>query len=410
MIQTPEQQHAPLDLSFEGAATPVLAELQTSVLGLIAALPGSIRSAADLQRALDIDSKLASQTIKVAFAPAPMAAGVVVPPRTSIGRLLAAAQTRGVTPTTADRVREAYKRFEGLVSGHAGDRARFEMMIADWAPADRERLDAESREAMVRARTQLRGVMVETSMMAFIIHPSKDGAWLDNARLSADMGLVRLRRGAKVVSSFRNFGGEQPRRTNLNNQIVEGPSGVVLEEFSSPSTPSFSAHGVGDTLYYTLDAEDVGLRTAADLVTADVLRNYGSRYADPKGRKVGGAFCIPDLPLQRQFFDILVPEGTFATSEPRVSVYETAVRGLVGRFDDPERELDRVDYAPPVRSMGRGIERFHAPGVRRYTEMLAHVCERLGWDGSRFVCHRCELEFPVHSWQVVMGFDLLKQR
>lgn len=397
VVQTP---------SFESAAGPVLSELQTALLGLIAGLPAAVRTAADLQRVLGIDSKLASQAVKVAFAREPLAAGGVVPPRTSMGRLLNAAAARGVPEAALNRVRAAFDHFESLVQRHAGDRARFEIMAANWSPAERERLDLASREAAFDAMVHLRGMMIETYISTYFLQPNEDDSLLDSARVRSQLGLVCFRPSARFFSTDHNFGSQPTNETTLDGGPIVDPGSTILEPFCTQPLPRYVSRLEGPTRHYWLENEDIGRHAAADMVSARVRRGLSSRYAEPGGRVVSGAALVPEEPVRRLVFDVLVRPDTYRDVPPRALAYETAGRGIVSRFDQPDREHNRMEWIPPIRSLGRGIENFHLPGVPRYVEMLHYACDKLGWDGSQFIGYRCEVDYPVYSWQIMIGFDL----
>ncbi len=117
-------------------------------------------------------------------------------------------------------------------------------------------------------------------------------------------------------------------------------------------------------------------------------------------------FVIPSTPTRRMIFDCIVHEDLCPPIDPRVMVHEAAGNGPVGTHAEfAAREPDLLDWRPPVRFMGQGVEQFRAAWLPRYGEMLRRVCEATGWSPEGFRGYRVEVEYPVQSWQVSMAFE-----
>lgn len=109
------------------------------------------------------------------------------------------------------------------------------------------------------------------------------------------------------------------------------------------------------------------------------------------------------MPARRMQFDVLVHES-LDTSRPWLRIYDTAFEG-VANVNDPARDVDAMDMAESIESLGAGVSRFGSTEVPRYVELLRHVCQRLGYDPGVLRGHRCEVEFPVYGSQVTMVFE-----
>src|SRR5215471_17592285 len=89
---------------------------------LIECLPGSVRRAADVQRALGLDKALGWQVFRLGSAADPIGAGLFVPRPAPLARVLAAARRCGVPEEAVVDAAETVAAFERLVERHAGDR------------------------------------------------------------------------------------------------------------------------------------------------------------------------------------------------------------------------------------------------------------------------------------------------
>jgi hypothetical protein len=255
---------------FEQAATEVLADLQAAFAALVAATHNPIRSGADVQRALGIDQKLAWQVFRVITAPNPLAAGAAVPAQTSARRLALAARKRRVAREIAARVEESVRRFDSLVQEHATDRDEFAAMVADWSPGGRERRSNGSRLAIHKAMSELTGISAKMELFSFVVHPSSDGMNMDAVRLLGFFGLRRIRPGVRVGSSNLAIGLRPGKPRTLDKAEIDEPASCVLPQFCSQPTPQFEVHCQNGRTDYWLQDSDIGLRSAVDLVSADL--------------------------------------------------------------------------------------------------------------------------------------------
>ncbi len=396
-------------IPFERAAVLVLGAMQSAIADLFKAVPGGVRKQADLEKSFGVDRKLCWQVYRIATASNPLAAGTNVPARVSLDRLLKAASSKRIPAAIIERISSAFDDFDRLVTEHAGDREEFDSLLAAALPEEQEKMLQSSREVMYDAARNIRGVAVEAALYARILCPSRGAPeMLDGCSLIASLGLRRIRRGAHIEHMIRASVNNRSRVTSIDGRPVSGFADVMLEPFCSRPLPSVSARqggSGGEQTRYVLDADEVGVKAAVDLVIADLVPEWCSRYAS-KERPVLGAAHGPDMAARWQVLDVLVYDGVAPLQEPEVGVYDMVPYGALSRFPDPDRECDRVAFQPAARYMGTGIEAFRCTHVPRYEEMLAHICAMRDWDSSKFHGYRVEIEYPVYSWQTVLTLKL----
>ena len=161
----------------------------------------------------------------------------------------------------------------------------------------------------------------------------------------------------------------------------------------------------GDVAQYTIDSQDVGARSAVDLVHATYLpENKQVRLqANESPRKTVMAIGV-DPPTRTFVFDALLHEGIFPGQQPDLNIYRTA--GALNPGPDGRREMDRLDVLESIQNLGRGIAKFRSTDTPAYQDMILHVCEQRGWDADTLRGYRCRIEYPMYSSEVVFGFEL----
>lgn len=392
--------------SFEKAATQSLAVLQRALRSFLEAVPGGVRKAADLQRVFDLDSKLAGQVYKVASASNPLAGGVNVPPRISLERLLRSATRKQISAPLVGRVSEAFDQFEHMVQEQAGDRAEFESLIAAIIPEERERMLLDSREMLYNAARNIRGMATEVALSSCMFFPSKDDPEkLEIVRVDGDLGLRRIHREARILVSNSSSYATDEVLTIDGRKIVD-QSSVMLEPFCSSPVPTYRVSSIEKehaVVWYTLEGEDVGIRSAVDAVRGDYVRpSIKTRYWSPE-RPVLRVMKDAPIPARWQVVDVLACEGMVSLEGYRTFVYDKIPAGDLMLYPVTHPIHDDVAYKPSVRYMGDGPGAFRCAHIPRYEEMIAYICEKRGWDETRLQGFRVEIEYPVYSWQTALS-------
>jgi hypothetical protein len=399
-------------LPFEASANKVLQTLRTSIRAVIGSVPqaGRIKRAADVQRAFTIDSKLAWQLHKLAFADKPLREASNLPKTASMKRFLRAAEAQGVDRDLIRTAEAAMDDLDRLIEVHAGNFDAFESMLSGLQGADSEATDLAHRRMAFKAQSHILGTQARTQVNCYILNASRDNPdKLDVAMIRGKINLRRFRKDASVVVAsigVSNDEGDQPDAV-VREAIDEGADGAiaVMREFCSRPMPGFrSVQGSLGMTHLQLADDTVGNQSAVTHVVGDVTRAAVERYQGPHD-KVQMCQALVRSPSEVLVLDVLAPAGLFADSDPRIAVFADERSGDAIAAG---RDHDRLPCRETISHLGRGAEVIHSPDVPRYAEMMTYVFGRLGWDASTFDVWRCRVEYPIMPSSVVVSFDLLK--
>lgn len=389
-------------LPFEQAAAMVLGDLQHALADLLNAAPSEIRKIADVERVFGINHLLGWQVYRIVHAENPLAAGMHVPANVSLRKLLAAASGRGVPASILDRVAGAFEAFEHLVKSDAGDREEMEAMISALLPEERRKQELVSRQTVFKGMSQVKGLAAEAVVTAIFIKPSADDPQLiDQVFINGLFGLRRMRPDAKIIDW--NVDSSDSSALTLDGSPITGHLATLLKEFSTSPPPRFESRQTENATYYRVAGNDVGLRAAIDLVMAE--RRVNTRPSANRFR--GGAHAI-DIPAKRAVLDVFAHKDVFSGIAPQLAVYDTAVRGMIGRFDDPAREDDRLLSYDEIRVLPNAHTGARLTQIPRYMQIVEHIYAKTGWDAADFRGYRVDSPYPVYGAQYMIGFDVGK--
>lgn len=377
--------------------------LSAAVRAVADAIPGTPQGPVEVARRLGIDKVLASRVLKATRQRDPVAALHDAPGPETLRRFIRAAKKRGVPDGLVKDANDAVRSFEQMIRQEAGDRSALDVILSAWLPESRATFELRRKQMAFRAMGQLKGVAGNVMCSTAILHPSDDGEHLDVVWLFGLVGLKRLRPGSPVkFISRRVVGGEGARlpRT-LTGQTVSGLEGLRLDQFCSTPPPALEVHHVGEIVHYMLAGAGFGLRSACDLVFAEVNFKELPRYSEPDQPRKRYIFEDVTLPVKLLIVDALVHRDVFSGNDPRLVIYDTACEGFADP-NDPARYIDRLDTSESIQHLGWGVEKFRSADEPRYAEMLQHVWDSLGWSTDEFRGYRCRIDYPIYGSQVVM--------
>ncbi len=396
--------------SFQEQAAWVLTRLRTALAQLIAAIPGGVRKAADVERALDLGGTVIWPIYRFANAHDPLAVASYLPGAALMRRFLGKAAARGIPVALIDSVDQAYEAFEDLVRTHADNRRTFDTMVSAYAQGETNQLDLQHKRACFRGNSHLWGVQAKTQLSCFIYHP--DVAKPDQVDLAGIRGLLGLRRfrpdASWTISHIRLSDDDGVVRRAVCREALDpegkGPFGVpLMRDFCSTPLPKFrSVPAESGFINVELEGNSVGNLSSVTCLIGDVSRNAHARYQDEHNRYQRAQTMIR-TPCEVLIQDVLVREGMFGQISPVVFVY-----GDHRQVDPalPGRECDLLPLRESAVYMGKGPSVLQTLDVPRYPEMAQYAFDRLGWDGDKFDVYRCRVEYPVMPSSVVVRFDL----
>lgn len=387
---------------FETDATIVLRELREAFGALLASSPAPTASCTEVEAALGIDAMLAWQVLKIARADEPLAAGIKVPARVSMQKLLKSAGRRRVPDAVTDRVSRAFDEYERLVADHAGSRSDFEMMVSAYLPGAREKAELAGKQAAFKGMSQVKGVMAEADFTAAFFIPNPDGVTIDNAMIEGHLGIRRIWPGSQILFSDAVFGASSQLRTLAGDPISSGQE-TLVPNFSTSPLPKFKHHAAGTISYNSVLSQDIGLRSAVDLVRAMYRTSSHSRYRRPGKNATSGMIEVLEFPAKRLTLDVFVHESLYPNTTPELGVYDTSSDGIA-MYNDPAREHDRMHTHEVIRPIGNGFTQAKLTHIPRYVEMLQYVSDTCRLNPREYRGYRLDVQYPVHAAQYTIAF------
>ena len=394
---------------FDRDSQRVIRECHAAFAQLIDATHAQIRNASELQRALQIDMKLAWQIYKIATGGS-IAVGVHMPGRPNVRKLIRAAKRRGVPPTVLEKVASAADEFDRLVATHAGDRSTFDSMVSAHGAKDQgEALTLRQKRAAFRANRHLRGAQATVQLKSLVLHPSENSRLLDLVAIQGYQDLRRVRYdGPLVVSRVRISDDDHSIRRSdwepLGPTAGQDAESSLLGAFCSPGLPPFRAvRTSGDFVLGELAGHGVGNRSAITCIDGYLARAAVPKYRD-KTNLYGAMLTWVPLPCEVLVLDLVVHEGALGGLSPVVGCYSSMLHEseLPGAMES----CDRLPLNESVLFLGKGLPVLHSADIARHAEMYAALFEKLKWASERFEVYRCRIAFPVMLSSVLIRFDL----
>ena len=383
--------------------------LREAFAGLLGSIPEGPLKAQELARYLSVNKDLSNRLVNAVKKNDPLAVMHVIPGPEPLRRFLDAARKKGLDPALVREALAAVEQFEQLIREEAGDRAYLEAIISAWLPEARQRSDLINKQAVFKAMSQIKGASAEVRFVTAILFPAKTKAGRDEdvsvALVSGQIGLRRVRPDAVVsVSTLRTHIPEGVHPLTLDAEPVSDYAHVRLDEFcNGDPAEALKIQEAGDSVHYVLPQGEAGRDSVVDLITAEVNPNcLCSRWREDDPRDAISA--VVSLPYRELVLDVLIHPDLGAFGEPNLVLHDTAPRGLVD-VNDPAREIDRLDVVESLTRLKGGVQRYRASSVPKYVELLEHVCDRIGCDGSALAGSRCRSQYPLYGSQLSMVFE-----
>jgi len=399
--QTADTRHVD---SIEARIGTVGQRLSEAFRALIEALPGAPHRPQDLARKLGIKKDLSSRVLRASRGQDPVAVVHMMPGPAPLRLFLEAAGGQSIDPAILQEGEEAVRQFDLLIRQEAGDRTSLDAIISACLPDAREKFEVFNKQAVHRGMAQLKGTIADVTVNTALLHPADDGERLDGVWLIGSLGLRRIRPGAVVRFCSHRIGPSASAQSplTLDREPVGDLRGLLLERFCSSPLPALRAEHHDTTVHYTLGSDAIGPASAVDLFFAELTPRCMRRYADASGRMYGPSSEIT-TPTKVLIFDLLLHDEVYPGCDPTLLVYDTAVNG-VADLGNRARDVDRLDVAETVQSLGRGTSRWRASEVPQYAAIIRHVLDKTGWDGERFRGYRCKVQYPIYGSQIYLAF------
>jgi hypothetical protein len=398
-------------------ARQVLSRVRSAFGAVLTALPERAQRPHEVQKSLQIDSKLGWAVSRLVHEEDLYLAAQQLPGRRRLETFLKAASKRAIPDELLARVRAAVEEFEELVEVHAGDRASLEVMLLGCSARANEDAILAQRKAAFQANSFIWGVQARTQFGIYFLRPGREAAWGDIAGVRGFVGLRRMRPDVPWVISRLHASDETGQaiggfdREPLGEEVAttDGSNGVaLLTEFCSRPLPALRRveHSPG-FIEEVLEPAEVGNTGAIDIVTGDDARGVVPRRA-MDGEKVWGGLRMLRTPVETLVLDQLVHVDMYGPIVPRLIHFSdlTLARGFP---TPPLSESDQLPTPEVVQYLGRDPTAVYTPDVPRYTKIIERVCARIQCEPSQFDVYRVRMSYPAIPTSIGMEHDLPEQ-
>jgi hypothetical protein len=391
------------DEAFATAVKPVMEAMRDSLAAAVDALPETIQHAADLRRALNLDSRLSTQIMRVARAEDVLRVASHVPGPPSMKRFLEALRVHGTGAELIHSIERAFTSFEQTVETQAGDRVSFDSIVANLGADGHDALELQHRRAAFRAMSHLLGMQMQAYARACVFCKAPGGR-VDMAQLRAFLSVRRLRQGTPVPLFSANVlathtRGDTPLyvREAIGQELAAGSGLGVVQSLSSPASSQVRLVEEMGMLSIELHGAGLGASASADLYFGYVDRAVPVHEAkDPENIGINHSFMIP---AERFVMDFLCERGLMTSEMPSGMIYLS--RG--GRMPVMHRADDLLHMQSSVKRV-RSIDRLtRDTSLGSYGQALQMTLDRMGWGSKRFDIFRVEIDFPVMGTLIRVG-------
>ena len=393
----------PSNSGFESEASTAIHALRRHLDGVMSLLPGPITRASELQHALEVDKALAWRVFNAVECPDAFTAARYLPRSAGIRSFLVAARRKGVESSSLERVNAAVEALDRVVKSHAGDRKRFDMLLAAHSVEGRQEADLAHRRIAFEGNSYVWGASADVQLRSAFLAPSADRGFADMANLRGLLGLEFLRPAMSWP-----VGITWPRQDDLRTtreasieplfDLDDAPDDAASLFFSDPGLRVESRVSEGGGRQYMVSTERVGATGAISCVTGDVVRPVGPLTAE-EGSRNAGAMATISCPVRLLILDVLVHRSLFPGVVPDVVIRSDFSPGYEGQ-SHPMPLTEAPVFMGPATGPIRTSE------VPRYDEMRSFVFESVGWSASEFDVFRLRVEYPILSTALALSFKL----
>jgi hypothetical protein len=399
-----------VEKDFEPDCREAFDRLRGSLIELYAAVDADPECPQEVARRFRINKTLTWNLSKVIASSDPIATLPNVPGPGAFKSMLDAVQRAGASSDAVERVREAAESLHRIVRHHIGDRATLELVIDGMGGERDDHLEL-SRKLAFRGNSGLWGVQAKTRLMTVFMAANREkDSQLDMAIVRGFVGFRRLRSNVQwPVFQVRGWGEEGDPITGpwqpLDESDRGGGAGLsLLREFSTVSGDDLDEVKGEDGTDYLLAPGKIGNAGAVDFFMSDHARAAASKYRTEVDT-TGEFGATISAPTERLVFDLIVDEALDFALKPQVLAYCGIFMDRTGATSNhlpipvPQNVVMLPGQPPAIAT----------PNVPRYSEIVNHVYERMGWDGRRFRGCRMELMYPPLGSTVLLRFDLPEQ-
>ncbi len=378
----------------------MLSDLGESLRAAIASLPERPAAAADLARSAGVSRKLAWQVWKIAHQSEMPGYPGGLPGPAALAGFARSAGEAGVPREVVVRIEDAVRGLENLAVLHSGDRASLYSMLR-WASRPRNAgVDEAVRRQAFQANSEIWGIQSQAVFQAMLLAPGSEPGRVDDLTLSGEVGIRRLRDGARCAVT----GVGQRSAPGRGARSLTGEPGPLIPEFSSVAAPfvTTSTDAQGRARLELMEAP-VGREGEITFVLGELFENAGRRTGTAERSKAHFTMHA-QRPYGVYICDLLVRRDLWSVLEAQVRVYSAAEGYALDQAS--RREADLLPIAAEIEDLGQGLGAAACVDLPRHQELISWACGRVGWNPEQFRVHRLRLAYPPMPSTVVVSVTL----
>ena len=404
----------PADSTDMAARAEAVAEaLRTSFSNVVQEVTGPAMRPSRLVTRLGVDKSLASRITRSLRSDTPSQLLHFIPSPSGLGIFLEAAGEAGVPGDVRTPALHALENLENLLAEVPGGRSGLQALISEDVAEVRHRVERSAAQAIHRGMTSILGFQCEALSSALILHPSRDGRWVDGLEIGYREGVRRLRPSAPAalfsVNLARTSGDGVAHLETLDGETgPTDPRALLVPEFCVPEEPPLKLVQNGDHVIFALADGAETLHRPINVCSAFYIRNGWVPRRTEENPEEGRDYLLP-YPCRTLIRDLYIHEDIWFGAEPYFQMHFPRPGG-VGRESDPEVDrLNRLDMVAPVERLAPGSRAVESPEIAAHGRIVRHAFDRLGMAPEAFRGYRVRLSYPVpmivQGWWVTLPPD-----
>jgi hypothetical protein len=393
---------------FKGEVEAQINSVRRRLGAIVEAVCGGSPRAQDITDRFGIYRKLGWQIWNVVYADDPLAAIRHLPNPRTLKVWHDAARKQGVGDEMLGRLDEAIQQFHSSVKNHADDREMLEMLVESQADRLDEASTARWRKQSFTGNAFTFGVRARCMLASVVILPSKkrDG-YFDMVRIQGLLGLVRTRSNVRWPFAqllIRDATGKPyvfDRQPLVDSSVVKETGVPMLEAFCSKPLPRVQRRPgqMGGMVEDELLPGEVGASGAADVITAEVLREVAPVWSDQPNETASFGTGVR-TPSELLVSDQLVHRDLYPGVTRELHVFGELMTQL------SRDDRDRIPVPEKVQHLGRVSDGIETADVPRYRELLKFVFEKTGLNPDDFEAYRVRMRYPPLPVSVIVRHEL----
>ena len=395
-------------LPFPAHARAVVRSLRGAFSELLNSLGADPQDPQSLSRSFGLNKNLAWKISKVIQTDDPALALQQIPGAAGIKIFVRCMERAGASAALLQTAREAIHEYERLIRVHSGDRATLEMMGNELSPAGRQQRDEFHRKMLFQGASYVWGAQARVILKVGIVGPGHGPGLLDFASLSALIDFRRFRpnvawlMAARRSSNDDGTGMSPPASEAIDPRYSSADQAPLMADFCSQPLPELRRFSDPIGTSFELVEGPVG-NTGALTCVVGTIQRYIPYYRTP-ANDWGEHSAMCDTPAELLILDLFFHERFTFAIPPEPVLYSEL--GAAAPYPGRGRERNRLPLSESLQDLGTGPLLLATPEVRRYSQMVQMMFDRMNWAPTDFHGFRMKIAYPVCPTALVLRYRL----